>query len=70
MACGIRHVNIRPRTPHLNGTVERSHRVDGQEFCQLLDRDGISDDIHLFKEKLREWEGCHIDHRPHGAYTT
>jgi hypothetical protein len=31
----------------LNGKVERSHRVDDQEFYQLLDRDGISDDIHL-----------------------
>jgi transposase len=28
----IRHVYIRPRTPHLNGKVERSHRVDDQEF--------------------------------------
>jgi hypothetical protein len=27
----------------LNGKVERSHRVDDQEFYQLLDRDGISD---------------------------
>src|SRR5579862_3400306 len=52
----IRHVYIRPRTPHLNGKVERSHRVDDQEFYQLLDQDGISDDIHLFNEKLREWE--------------
>jgi transposase InsO family protein len=32
----IRHVYIRPRTPHLNGKVERSHRVDDQEFYQLL----------------------------------
>jgi hypothetical protein len=44
----IRHVYIRPRTPHLNGQVERSHRIDDQEFYQLLDRDGITDDIHLF----------------------
>ena len=34
----IRHVYIRPRTPHLNGKVERSHRVDDQEFYQLLDQ--------------------------------
>ena len=40
--------------PHLNGKVERSHRVDDQEFYQLLDKDGITDDIHLFNEKLRE----------------
>ena len=37
-ALDIRHVYIRPRTPHLNGKVERSHRVDDQEFYQLLDR--------------------------------
>jgi transposase InsO family protein len=63
----IRHVYIRPRTPHLNGKVERSHRVDDQEFYQLLDRDGVSDDIHLFNEKLREWEDYYNYHRPHGA---
>jgi hypothetical protein len=36
--------------------VERSHRVDDEEFYQLLDKNGIGDDIHLFNEKLREWE--------------
>jgi transposase InsO family protein len=63
----IRHVYIRPRTPHLNGKVERSHRVDEQEFYQLLDKDGIADDIHLFNDKLREWEDYYNYHRPHGA---
>jgi transposase InsO family protein len=63
----IRHVYIRPRTPRLNGKVERSHRVDDQEFYQLLDQDGISDDIHLFNEKLREWEDYYNYHRPHGG---
>jgi transposase InsO family protein len=63
----IRHAYIRPRTPHLNGKVERSHRVDDQEFYQLLDRDGISDDIQLLNEKLREWETCCNYHRPHGG---
>ncbi len=63
----IRHVYIRPRTPHLNGKVERSHRIDGQEFYQLLDQDGITDDIHLFNTKLREWEDYYNYHRPHGA---
>ena len=33
----------------------------------LLDRDGITDDIHLFNEKLREWEDYYNYHRPHGA---
>jgi transposase InsO family protein len=63
----IRHVYIRPRTPRLNGKVERSHRVDDEEFYQLLDQDGISDDIHLFNEKLREWEDYYNYHRPHGG---
>jgi transposase InsO family protein len=66
-ALDIRHVYIRPRTPHLNGKVERSHRVDDQEFYQLLDKDGISDDIHLFNEKLRQWEDYYNYHRPHGG---
>lgn len=63
----IRHVYIRPRTPHLNGKVERSHRVDDEEFYQLLDKDGVADDIHLFNDKLREWEDYYNYHRPHGA---
>jgi len=63
----IRHVYIRPRTPHLNGKVERSHRVDDQEFYQLLDREGITDNIQLFNDKLREWEDYYNYHRPHGA---
>jgi transposase InsO family protein len=63
----IRHVYIRPRRPRLNGKVERSHRVDDQEFYQLLDKNGITDDIHLFNEQLREWEDYYNYHRPHGA---
>jgi len=41
--------------------------VDDQEFYQRLDKNGISDDIHLFNEKLREWEDYYNSHRPHGA---
>jgi transposase InsO family protein len=63
----IRHVYIRPRTPRLNGKVERSHRVDDQEFYQLLDKNGIADDIHRFNQKLREWEDYYNYRRPHGA---
>ena len=48
-------------------SMERSHRVDDQEFYQLLDQDGISDDIHLVNDKLREWEDSYHYHRPHGA---
>src|SRR5215471_3581542 len=66
-ALDIRHVYIRPRAPHLNGKVERSHRIDDQEFYQLLDQSGVTDDIHLFNEKLREWEDYYNYHRPHVA---
>jgi transposase InsO family protein len=58
---------LKNRDCRLNGRVERSHRVDDQEFYQLLDKDGITDDIHLFNEKLREWEDYYNYHRPHGA---
>ena len=34
----INHVYIRPASPHLNGKVERSHRIDQQEFYQMLDQ--------------------------------
>lgn len=33
---GLRHVYIKPRSPQLNGKVERSHRSDQEEFYQLL----------------------------------
>lgn len=47
---GMRHVYIRPRSPQLNGKVERSHRTDQEEFYQLLT---YTDDVDL-NEKLAE----------------
>ena len=44
----IRHVYVRARSPHLNGKVERSRQIDDQDFAQLLDQGGVTDDIHLF----------------------
>ena len=49
---GIRHVYIKPRSPQLNGKVERSHRSDQEEFYQLLI---YTDDVDLNK-KLSQWE--------------
>ena len=46
---GIRHVYIRPATPRLNGKVERSHRIDAEEFYRLLDGQVI-DDARVFNE--------------------
>jgi transposase InsO family protein len=61
---GIRHVYIKPRSPQLNGKVERSHRTDREEFYQLLT---YTDDVDLNK-KLTEWENFYNFHRPHGAF--
>ena len=61
---GIQHVYIKPRTPRLNGKVERSHRTDADEFYQLLT---YKDDVDLEK-KLAEWERFYNFSRPHGAH--
>ena len=63
---GIRHVYIRPATPRLNGKVERSHRIDSEEFYRLLDG-VVVDDTELFADRLREWEDFYNFHRPHGG---
>ena len=63
---GVGHVYIKPRTPRLNGKVERSHRIDAEEFYRLLDGAFI-DDAKVFNDKLREWEDYYNYHRPHGG---
>ena len=60
----MRHVYIKPRTPQLNGKVERSHRTDQEEFYQLLT---YTDDVDLNK-KLVEWENFYNFNRPHTAF--
>ena len=63
---GIRHVYIKPATPRLNGKVERSHRIDAEEFYALLDG-VVIDDAKLFNKRLAEWENYYNYDRPHGA---
>jgi transposase InsO family protein len=60
---GMRHVYIKPRSPNLNGKVERSHLTDELEFYQLLD---YTDDVDL-RKKLAEWEEFYNVHRPHAG---
>jgi len=60
----MRHVYIKPRSPQLNGKVERSHRIDQEEFYQLLT---YTDDVDL-NEKLNAWEKFYNFNRPHGAF--
>ena len=63
---GVGHVYIKPRTPRLNGKVERSHRIDAEEFYRLLEG-VVIDDAKVFNDKLQEWEDYYNYHRPHGA---
>lgn len=63
---GIHHVYIKPATPRLNGKVERSHRIDAEEFYRLLDG-VVIDDTKLFNDRLQEWEHFYNFERPHGG---
>jgi transposase InsO family protein len=60
---GMRHVYIKPRSPNLNGKVERSHLTDELEFYQLLE---YTDDVDL-RKKLAVWEEFYNFNRPHSA---
>lgn len=51
------------RKPRLDGTVERSHRADKEEFYQLLSYTG---DVDL-DLKLEGWQNFYNYHRPHSA---
>jgi transposase InsO family protein len=46
--------------------VERSHRIDNEEFCRRLEGELI-DDTEVFNKKLREWEDFSNYDRPHGS---
>ena len=50
---GIRHVYIKPRSPQLNGKVERSHRTDQQESHRNLARDGAGLGTHRPEQRCR-----------------
>lgn len=61
---GIRHVYIKPRSPQLNGKIERSHHTDKDEFYQLLTCTNDGD----LNKNLTEWEIFYNFYRPHGAF--
>ena len=62
---GIQHTYIKPRSPQLNGKVERPHRTDKDEFYQLLT---YTDDVDLNK-KLDKWGNFYNFNRPHTAFS-
>lgn len=59
----VKHRLIRPRTPRLNGKVERSHRTDEQEFYS---KQNFTDEEDL-KKKLAGWEKHYNQERAHMA---
>lgn len=61
---GIRHKLIKPRTPQLNGKVERSHRIDNDRFYSRF-KFGRYDALdHALKTV---WMPEYNDKRPHGG---
>jgi hypothetical protein len=52
----------KPRSPHLNGKVERTQRADLEEFWSRIDLK--ADDI---QTQLDEWQHFWNWHRPHSA---
>ena len=63
---GIKHLYIKLATPRLNCKVERSHRIDDEEFYRMLEG-VVVDDTQLLNTKLREWEHFYNFERPHAA---
>ena len=47
--------------------MERSHRINDEEFYQLLEHGPVRKSIYRFNKKLREWEDYNNFDRPHGA---
>ncbi|MCK4577999.1 MAG: integrase core domain-containing protein [Candidatus Marinimicrobia bacterium] len=60
----MKHVYIKPRSPQLNGKVERSHRTDQEEFYHLLT---YTEDVDL-NRKLEAWGQFYNLDRPRGAF--
>lgn len=53
-----------PRSPKLNGHVERAHRTHQEEFYEVED---LPDTIGELRQKLRAWETVYNTVRPHQA---
>jgi putative transposase len=61
---GIRLFVLPPRSPKLNGHVERANRTHAEEFYEVTDADF---DIHSLNLALRDWEKIYNTFRPHQA---
>ena len=63
MQVGIKFRPIKPRSPHLNGKVERGQRIVLDEFYSTVD---LSNDN--LPDQLAEWQHYYNWHRGHGAH--
>jgi len=61
---GIQVFVLPPRSPKLNGHVERAQRTHREEFYQVVD---LPDSIQEVNEMLTDWERIHNTFRPHQA---
>ncbi len=61
---GIKLFVLPPRSPKLNGGVERAHRTHTEEFYEVTDS---SFDIAELRDELLEWETTYNTIRPHQA---
>jgi transposase InsO family protein len=61
---GVKLFVLPPRSPKLNGGVERAHRTHTEEFYEVRETSlGLSEP----KDELLEWEGIDNAVRPHQA---
>ena len=61
---GIRLFVLPPRSPKLNGGVERAHRTHTEEFYEVTDS---SFELAELRQELLEWEATYNTVRPHQA---
>jgi len=61
---GIKLFVLPPRSPKLNGAVERAHRTHTEEFYEVTES---SFDLPELREELLEWEQVYNTVRPHQA---
>lgn len=61
---GIKLFVLPPRSPKLNGGVERAHRTHTEEFYEVTD---CSFELDELRQQLLEWEQVYNTIRPHQA---
>ncbi len=59
---GIKLFVLPPRSPKLNGGVERAHRTHTEEFYEVTDNSFELEDL---RRELLEWETTYNQVRPH-----